>query len=126
MLRHLLGAIRVVALALPILTAPLFGQAFYGSVVGTVTDPSNATLHGAAVTLTNSGTHERHQTLTGAEGTYQFLNLVPGNYQVDVELTGFKRATRDQVEVTVAGAVRADISLQLGDVTQSVEVQGAS
>lgn len=64
---------------------PLFGQAFYGSVVGTMTDQSNAALHGASVTLANIGTHERRQTLTGAEGTYQFLNPIPGNSQVEVE-----------------------------------------
>jgi len=111
---------------LPILTVPLFGQAFYGSIIGTVNDPSSATLRGARVTLTNIGTEEHRQTLTDAEGTYQFLNLLPGNYRVHVELTGFKRATNDQIEVTVASAVRADITMQVGDVTQSVEVQAVA
>lgn len=104
----------------------VFGQAFYGSLVGTVTDASNSAVRGAAVTLTNTGTGERHQTVTGDFGGYQFLNLIPGIYKVDVEQTGFKRATRDQIEVTVAGAVRADVAMVLGDVTQSVEVQAAA
>jgi len=111
---------------IPLLAISLFGQAFYGSIVGTVTDPSNAAVHGASVTLTNIGTDERHQTLTGAGGGYQFLNLIPGNYKVEVELAGFKRATAEQIEVTVAGAVRADISMQVGDVTQTVEVQATA
>src|SRR5919205_452596 len=106
--------------------SPLFGQAFYGSVVGTVTDQTGAALRGAAVTLTNNATGERRQALSAAGGDYQFLNLVPGAYRVQVEQTGFKRATRDNVEVTVSGAVRADISLQLGDVTQSIEVEAAA
>ena len=104
----------------------LFGQAFYGSIVGTVTDASNAAVRSAAVTLTNTGTGERHETVTGDFGGYQFLNLIPGVYKVDVERTGFKRATRDQIEVTVAGAVRADIAMEVGEVTQSVDVQAAA
>ncbi len=105
---------------------PLFGQAFYGSVVGTVTDQSGASLRGASVSLANAGTGERHQTQSGVGGDYQFLNLVPGMYRVEVEQSGFKKATRDNVEVTVSGAVRADVAMQLGDVTQSVEVQATA
>ena len=105
---------------------PGFGQAFYGSVVGTVTDPSGGALTGAAVTLTNAGTGERRQALSGSGGDYQFLNLVPGAYRVQVEQSGFKRAARENLEVNVSGTVRADISLQLGDVTQTVEVQAAA
>jgi hypothetical protein len=120
-------------LCLAILTAlaaisnqPLFGQAFYGSIVGTITDQSGAALRGANVGLTNTGTGERHQGQSGVGGDYQFLNLVPGMYRFEVEQTGFKKATRDNVEVTVSGAVRADIAMQLGDVTQSVEVQATA
>src|SRR5579871_2216905 len=126
MLRRLVRGVCFVAIALPILTTPIFGQAFYGSIVGTVTDQSSSAVRGATVTLTNVGTDERHQTQTGGEGGYQFLNLIPGIYKVDVEQSGFKRATREQVEVTVAGAVRADIAMQVGDVTQSVEVQATA
>src|SRR5262245_55026115 len=92
----------------------------------TVTDASGGTLAGAAVTLTNVATGERRQTQSGSGGDYQFLNLVPGMYRIEVEQRGFKRATRDDVEVTVSGTVRADILMQLGDVTQSVEVQAAA
>uniref|UniRef100_Q026X8 Cna B domain protein n=1 Tax=Solibacter usitatus (strain Ellin6076) TaxID=234267 RepID=Q026X8_SOLUE len=109
-----------------IAAAPGFSQAFYGSVVGTVTDPSGGALTGAAVTLTNAGTGERRQTLSGSGGDYQFLNLVPGTYRVQVERTGFKRAAHENLEVNISGTVRADISLQLGDVTQTVEVQAAA
>src|SRR5579871_740038 len=107
-------------------TVSLFGQAFYGSVVGVITDQSGGALHGATVTLTNVGTGESHQTQSRTGGDYQFLNLVPGVYRVDVEQTGFKKASRESVEVTVSGVVRADISMQVGDVTQSVEVQATA
>src|ERR1700751_5145478 len=104
-------------------TAPLFSQAFYGSVVGNVTDQSGGALHGAAVTLINSGTGEQHQTLSGAGGDYQFLNLVPGMYRVQVEQSGFKKATLENLEVTVSGTMRAAISLPAGGGPRSGEVQ---
>ncbi|MEO8595451.1 MAG: carboxypeptidase regulatory-like domain-containing protein [Candidatus Solibacter sp.] len=107
---------------IPILALGLYGQSFYGSVVGTVTDQSGATLHSATVTLINAGTGERRQTQTGAAGDYQFLNLVPAIYKVEVEQPGFKKVTRDNVQVTVSGAIRADIAMQVGDLTQTVEV----
>src|SRR3954451_9615588 len=82
---------------------PLLSQAFYGSIVGTVTDQSGASLRGANVTLTNAGTGERRQAQSADGGDYQFLNLVPGKYRVEVEQSGFKKATSDNIEVTVSG-----------------------
>ena len=78
------------------------------------------------VILTNTGTGERRQTQSGAGGDYQFLNLVPGIYRVQVEQGGFKRATRENVEVNVSGTVRADIAMQLGEITQTVEVEATA
>ena len=124
--RSLLVCLALLAATAAVSSNPLFGQAFYGSVVGTVTDQSGAALSGAAVNLTNVSTSEKHQTQSGAGGDYEFLNLVPGTYRVEVQQTGFKKATRENVEVTVSGAVRADISMQIGDVTQSVEVQATA
>ena len=69
-------------------------QSFYGSVVGTVTDSSSAVVPGAIVTLSNTGTSEKKTTLADAHGSYQFVNLVPGSYRVDVEKSGFRRVTR--------------------------------
>src|SRR4051812_675598 len=104
---------------------PLVGQAFYGSIVGTVTDQSGAALRGATITLTNIGTGERRQVQSGNGGDYQFLNLVPGKYRVEVEQSGFKKATSENVEVTVSGTARADVTMQIGDVTQNIEVTAA-
>ena len=108
-----------------ILSASLLGQAFYGSIVGTVTDPSGAALRGANVTLTNTGTGERRQAQSGDGGEYQFLNLVPGKYKVEVEQSGFKKATSENIEVNVSGTARADVTMQIGDVTQNIEVTAA-
>jgi hypothetical protein len=51
------------------------------------------------------------------------VNLVPGSYRIEIEHTGFKRYTRSPIDVSVESQVRADIAMQVGDVTQSVEVQ---
>ena len=112
----------VVACLLALLGLPMWGQTFYGSIVGTVNDASNAAMQGASVALTNVGTGERRTVTTGSDGSYRFVNLVPGNYKVDVEQTGFKRYTRDQIAVNVEAVVRIDVAMQVGDVNQTVEV----
>jgi hypothetical protein len=99
-----------------------FAQAFYGSVVGTVTDASSAAIPGAALSLTNTGTGERRTVVTANDGSYRFVNLVPGAYRIEIEHPGFKRYTHDQVAVDVESAVRVDIAMQVGDVSQAVEV----
>jgi hypothetical protein len=81
---------------------PLFGQAFYGFLVGTITNQSSAGVVGATIALTNVGEGERHQSKSGAGGDYRFLNLVPGTARVNVNLkVGTERAT---VEVAVQAA----------------------
>src|SRR5256886_1785983 len=102
---------------------PAAAQTFYGSIVGTVTDASGAATPGAAVTLVNSGTSERRAAETDTQGNYQFVNLVPGRYRVEILKTGFKRLTRDEIQVEVQAAVRIDATLEVGDVGQVVEVQ---
>ncbi len=119
---------RVLVLALVVtlslLSVSLHAQTFYGSIVGSVTDITGAVIPGGAVTLTNLGTSERRTAETGADGNYQFVNLVPGRYKIDIEKPGFKHLTRDEVIVEVQSAVRIDASLQVGDVGQVLEVTG--
>lgn len=106
--------------------APLIAQIVYGSLVGTVTDASGAVVPNATVTLTNLGTSERRVTQTDSNGGYQFLTLVPGHYEVDVEKSGFKRFSRQPVDVQVQTATRIDAALPVGDVQQTVRVAGES
>jgi hypothetical protein len=110
------------AIVAAIVVVSAFSQTFYGSILGTVSDASGGVVPNANVTLTNNGTGERRTATTASDGAYRFMNLVPGVYKVDVEQAGFKRYTRDQVQVNVEAAVRVDIGLQVGEVTQSVEV----
>jgi hypothetical protein len=104
------------------MSLPLMAQSSYGSVVGTVVDNSQASVAGADVVLVNTGTSERRTMQTDASGNYQFVNLVPGTYRVDIERQGFKHLTRDSIQVEVQSISRIDATLQVGDVGQTVEV----
>jgi hypothetical protein len=100
----------------------LNAQTFYGSIVGTATDASGASVPGADVTLTNTATADRRTAQSNGDGNYEFVNLVPGHYRLDAQKTGFKHVTKDDIEVQVQATVRVDAGMQVGDVSQTVEV----
>ena len=104
----------------------LQAQNNYGSVVGTVTDSTGAIVSGAHVTLTNRGTGATQSTTSGSGGTFSFVNLIPGLYDVTVSQKGFKSATQNAVDVQIGGATRADIALPVGEVSESVTVSAAT
>jgi hypothetical protein len=115
--------VRVAGCLLWLLSATTtFSQTFYGSIIGAVTDPSGAPIPQATVTVTNLGTAERRTADTDENGNYQFVNLVPGQYKVEAEKTGMKRFVRDTVNVEVQSAVRIDVQMQVGDLSQTVEI----
>jgi len=97
-------------------------QSTYGSIAGTVTDISGATVTDANVTLTNLGTSEKRTQSSGSDGLFTFVNLFPGQYRIDVEKAGFKHYTRTPIIVEVQQSVHIDAPLQVGEVTQVVEV----
>ena len=98
------------------------GQSTYGSITGSVTDPTGAAIADAQVTLTNLGTAEKRVQPTGSDGLYSFVNLIPGNYRVDVEKQGFKHFTRQAIAVEVQQTARIDAALVVGQVSETVEV----
>jgi hypothetical protein len=100
----------------------LHGQSTYGTVDGSVLDSSGAAVAGAQVTLTNTGTQETRTQPTGNEGLYQFVNVFPGQYRLDVEKAGFKHFTRNDVVVQVQQDTHILATLPVGQVTETVEV----
>jgi hypothetical protein len=96
-----------------------------GSVVGTVTDATGASLPQAPVTLTNEATSEHRSSQTDANGNYQFVSLVPGRYKVEIQQDGFKHFSAE-VSAATDGVSRVDATMQVGDVTQLVEVTSQS
>ena len=102
---------------------PLDAQVLYGSVTGTVTDPSGAVVAGAQVTITNEGTGLKRQTTTDSEGTYRVLDLPQGNYTIEVATTGFKPLKVSNVPVVIGQVNAKDLQLQVGTATQEVTVE---
>jgi hypothetical protein len=94
------------AVFLTLTAIPAMSQSFYGSLVSVVKDAQEGFIPGATVILVNTSTNERREGVSGEDGTYRFLNLVPGTYRLEVELTGFQRFVRDGIAVNVQSAPR--------------------
>src|SRR6202162_5037102 len=93
---------------------------------GTVLDSQGNTVGDANVTLTNKETGKVSQDTTNSSGVYNFLGLPPGRYSLDLELTGFKKKTIENVIVEGEQTQSANVTLDLGDVSQTVTVTGDS
>ena len=121
--QHRISGVAVFILLIAILLpAAMIAQTFLGSLVGTITDSTGASVPAAKVTVTNTGTNEEHAISTSNSGEYRFPNLVPGTYRMSVEKEGFSRLLRDNITVAVQGEVRVDGSLAVGATSQTVEV----
>src|SRR5579864_3320979 len=96
-----------------------------GSISGTVKDASGAFMPGVKVTLTNTATNARMETTTDANGEFQFPQLAPTTYSLDVEAKGFKRAISTAL-VQVDQITHAEFNMEVGDVSQSVQVEAAA
>src|SRR5437660_12772825 len=99
----------------------LHGQTL-GSIAGQVRDPAGAAIPEAKVTATNTGTNAQRPALSNEAGDYAFPSLPPGIYTVTAERPGFKTLVRSQVEIQVQQNARIDFELQVGQVSESVEV----
>jgi len=93
-----------------------------GQIAGTVTDSSGAVVVGAQVKITNVGTQQVRTTVTNEAGEYRFPFLVPGEYEITAEQSGFKTAVRSGFQLHVGDSGRADFALNVGPVTQSTQV----
>src|SRR5206468_2951136 len=106
--------------------APAMSQSFYGSVLSVIKDAQGGIVPGATVVLTNVATSERREGVSADDGTLQFVNLVPGTYRLEVELTGFQRFVREGIQVNVQASPRIEVTLQLGNLAETLTVIGAS
>lgn len=104
---------------------PSFGQAVFGNVVGTVTDPNGAAVPNATITVTNTAQGVSFTTKTNASGNYQQGHLIVGTYSVKAEAPGFQSYVQQNVAVNVDASTTVNIKLKLGAVTQTVNVTSA-
>jgi outer membrane receptor protein involved in Fe transport len=122
--QSILGWMLVLCLALGFGASTAVGQAVYGSLVGAVTDPQGNAVAGAKVTVTNTAKGTTEETTTNESGNYSVTHLIPDSYKIRVEASGFKGYDIASVRVDADTTVRADAALQVGTVTQTVEVTG--
>src|SRR5882724_5503191 len=122
MTRRFIVAALVVVCSLTIMTASAFGQAVYGSIFGTVTDPSGAAVSGAKVTVTSVRRNITEQATTNADGNYSITHLIPDVYTVKAEAPGFKSFQTANVVVSADTAARVDGQFQVGGTQETVEV----
>jgi outer membrane receptor protein involved in Fe transport len=101
-----------------------FAQTFRGTILGSVTDSSGAAVPGATVTVKNADTGLVRTVTTSDDGGYAAPELPIGTYSVSVEKAGFKLGVVTGIKVEVSSERRADVTLQPGQLAQSVEVLG--
>jgi len=100
----------------------ILAQTFVGGVRGLVQDPDGAVIANANVTLTNEGTGATRSTVTNTQGEYVFTQLLPATYSISVEVQGFKKLQRPGVIVGTQETVNVDVKMEIGQVTESVQV----
>ncbi|WP_165420235.1 TonB-dependent receptor [Edaphobacter modestus] len=112
------------ALALITSTVMCFGQGVTGRIQGTVQDGTGAVVPKATITVTNQDTGVSSRYTSGSQGEFIANLLSPGNYKIEVAAAGFRTTVSTGNVVTVDNATRADVILQLGATTESVQVTG--
>lgn len=103
-------------------TAPIQGQALFGTILGTVTDSSRAVIVGVKVTITELETNASRTQTSNESGFFVFSNVDPGTYRIEVEHPGFRKVVRADIGLTPNTTIRSDIELTPGEVTEAVEV----
>ena len=121
-MRTCVFALVAVAITASWLAPPALAQALYGSIVGNVKDAQGATVPGVTLTATNTGTALKVEATTDETGAYAFRNLPPGTYDISASLSGFREHQQTGIPVTAGNPVRIDVTLELGALTERVEV----
>ena len=101
-------------------------QVLYGTLVGTVRDPSGAVVPGATVTATQEQTHLTRTAVTDSSGGYTLSTLSPGTYDVKITAKGFKTFSKIEVPVSLNAIDRVDANLSVGAITQTVQVTNSA
>jgi hypothetical protein len=120
---RLRGVLLLCLLTTLVLTSISFAQKTTGTIRGTVTDPSDAVLSGATVTVTNSSTGLTRTVTTNASGEYVVADLPPGNYNISFTAAGFKEFTSQNVVLSVASTYLQNAKLVVGSATDQVNVE---
>ena len=114
----------LVLLAITVIALPVPGQvdAATATLKGTVTDPNNAVVPGATITVTNTASGISKSVRTEADGGYRIPLLQPGSYQVQIDAQGFAKSITRTLQLTVGQSLVYDVSLSVGDITTTIDV----
>jgi len=115
-------AVSAWALLFSVHNLPLHAQSLYGSLVGNVTDASQAPIPGTQVTIRNQETGQARDTVTDEGGRYSFSDVGTGTYDVSFRKKGFATITETGLTVTITNVSRLDLSMRIGAVAESVQV----
>src|ERR1700746_2351830 len=115
-------SVAVISLLCSLWVPSALGQAVYGSILGTVTDPTGAAVNGAKVTVTSQTKNVSTETTTNESGNYSVTHLIPDTYSVQVAGTGFKNLDFKDIQVSADTGVKVDGQFQVGSASESVEV----
>ncbi|HMD99994.1 MAG TPA: TonB-dependent receptor [Terriglobia bacterium] len=118
-----IAGLLVFALACP--AGRLFGQAVFGSIIGTVTDEQGASVPNAKITITNVAQNVSYETTSNESGNYEQQHLIAGVYRVHVEVQGFEAYTQEGVQVNVDSATQVNVPLKVGAQTTTIDVTAA-
>ena len=118
--------IALLAVVALLATSPAFAQSNTGQIVGRVTDASGAVLPGVVVTVSGPAMLQPETSVTAETGTFQFVGLLPGQYSVRFELSGFRSLVRENVPVTVGTNTTANAALEVSALEETVTVSGES
>ncbi len=104
------------------MAVPAWAQSFTGTIAGTVTDASGAVIPQASVAVLNTGTNARSEAKTDGSGNYVIPLLPPGQYNIEATAAGFKKYVQLGITLQVQQRAQLNLSLQIGETTESVEV----
>ncbi|HEV3202440.1 MAG TPA: carboxypeptidase-like regulatory domain-containing protein, partial [Bryobacteraceae bacterium] len=121
MLRRILSLMAILTV---LACGPGWSQDTRGTITGRIADPSGAVVPGASVAVTNVAMGTRATFKTNQDGYYQAPLLMPGTYQIEVTVAGFKKGVRDGIEVRVADRLEVNFALEIGSSELSVTVTG--
>ena len=119
------NSVRIGSLIL-ILTAACHAQIFTSSLSGIIADPNNASVPGAAIAIRNVATGDTRQGASDGSGRYAFAQLPPGPYELTASASGFKKFVNSGIQLQASQSAEVNVTLTIGDVTQSVEVSAAA
>src|ERR1041384_4057701 len=119
------ASLAVLLIASSAMSFSVFGQASNtGTVTGVVKDEKGGLVPGASVKIVNVGTNAERTVTTTSDGLYEITQLVPGNYRLEIQATGFSKYVQEPVVVNVLQRTTANVDLKVGGIGETVTVTG--